>query len=993
MSEPIAIVGVGLRLPPDIATPDDAWSAFRDGVDGVSDLYTLPDGDRVSGARTMGGMLNDVAGFDAEFFNIPAVEAARMDPQQRLILQVAWEALEDAGLPAQRAAERTTGVYLGVYNNDYLTLQLKSPDTIDAYTAPGNSHSIIANRLSYLLNLTGPSVAVDTACSSSLTATHLAIQALRNGECDLAIVGGVNVIAAEESTVMTGKVLPMSSSGRCRSFDADADGIVRGEGAVAVVLERSGSATEAGRRARSLIRGSAINQDGRTNGLTAPNPRAQRAVIDMALANAKADPSDVVYIEAHGTGTDLGDPIEMDSLVDVYGSGPSRCYIGSAKAQMGHLEAAAGLTGLIRAAMALSNAEAPRQVRFDRLNPEISLDGTRLVIPREVAELPEGLRPRLAAVSSFGFGGSNAHIVLQEPTEVEPPPRPDVNGPLLLAFSARSRWSLDRLTESYRELFTAVGKDRGADVCDAAVLKRDHHRYRRAVAGGSPAEIARKLSDLDMTPSVEGPVRLVFAFSGQGVQWPGMTEGLDTDRYFASEFDTCDELVQTAAGWSLREALTSANPDLLARTDVAQLAIATVQLGIVRRLSAYGLSPHAVVGHSMGELVAACVAGALTRAELIDAVLARADLAQRCRGGRMASIGLPVDAVRALLAGIDRDAIDVAAINSPISTVVSGRADAVQELIAIAEADGVRTRLLPVDYGFHSPLLDGCDVELADRLKHVPEREPQIPFFSTVTGHRRDEPLSAEYWGANLRKPVRFDDALAEAIQEESSPIVVEIGPHPALLGDVQRIADAQGRRDVRVLPTLRRDRDPRLSLEENLAALYEHGCAIDWSLRETRRGGDVTLPLYPWRIQHFWAGAPHEPASSDVSSATEPTRPPTVAALSEAIRSLVALALGFDDITQVPVDTPLRDWGLESLQVVDLRNRIERAFAVTIPLDVLLAGESPESVATALVGQEAHTTPGISRDEAEKVLENLENLSQDDVEAMIAALAHEEQQ
>lgn len=1009
-TERIAIVGMALRLPPDLADAEAAWSAFRHGVDGVSRLTTLPDGTRAPGdERTPpAGMLADVAGFDAGFFQISEAEAAKMDPQQRLMLQLAWEALEDAGIPLPEASARTTGVYVGVYQTDYLTLQLKDPTSIDAYTAPGCALSMIANRTSYLFNLSGPSLVVDTACSSSLTALHLAVQALRTGDCDLALVGGVNLITAPESTRLTGRILPTASSGRCRSFDADGDGIVRGEGGVVLVLERAGRAAEAGRRVWSLIRGSAVNQDGRTNGLTAPNPRAQREVINRALAAGKVDPAEVVYIEAHGTGTSLGDPIEMESLKEVYGQGTWPCRVGSVKAQIGHLEAAAGLAGLVRATLVLRHGEVPAQMHFTRLNPEISLSGTRLSVPETTSPLPDTGSPRLAAVSSFGFGGANAHVILQEPTPA-PRGRSAPARSYLLPLSARDAGALAELAGSYRRLLAAATPERTGQTCAAAAVRRTHHRYRRAVAARSPEELRELLAE-PFAASECPPTRpqVGFVFSGQGVQWAGMADALHSDDYLRAELELCDELVRRSGGWSLLEALGRSDGGRLTETAVAQVAIASVQLGLARRLAAYGVTPDVVVGHSMGELVAASVAGALSRAELIELLLVRAELAERARGGRMALLRLPEPAVRDLLAElVDGDDAAVAAVNSPTATVVSGSAQAVDRLVSAADRRGVRTRLLPVDYAFHGPALAGLHRELARRLAYLPARTPRRRFLSSVTGGRWGGALDVEYWGRNLCDPVRFADAVA-ALAPTRPTVLVEVGPHPALLADLRQIVDAHGWRGVRLLPTLRRDRDPWLCLDETLAGLYEWGYELDWTARYPAPVGDVPLPRYPWRQRRLWsAPAPvgHAPAPAAGSNGRHVAAPapvadrhrdappvavagPTERDLVEAIRRRCAAILGLAP-AQIDPDQPLQDYDLESIQVVELRNQLEKEFSLTVPLDVMLAGGSPNRIARSLLGTAAPTpAAALDRAQAERLLDRLDQLSDEEVEAALAALS-----
>ncbi|UBU17383.1 type I polyketide synthase [Nonomuraea gerenzanensis] len=963
--EPISVLGAGVRLPGDVADLEAFWSLLRDGVDAVTPSVDTLDGhrpkpaDRVENGR-WAGLLTEVDGFDAGFFGIAPAEAAKMDPQQRLVLEVAWEAMEDAGLPLETLQRAGTGVFLGVYNSDYLTLQYGEPASINTYTAPGGAHSVLANRVSYLLNLRGPSLAVDTACSSSLMAVHLAVRALRHGECDIALAGGVNVILNPISTLVTEKVLPLAPGGRCRTFDAAADGIIRAEGCGVLVLTRESLA--GGRRVRAVIRGTAANHDGRTNGLTAPNPRAQADLLRRALDDAGARPEEVTYIEAHGTGTPLGDPIEVEALREVYGDGTLPCALGSVKTNFGHQEAAAGVTGLIKAMLVLEHEQVPPNVHLRRLNPEIDLTGSRLSAPAALTGLARGEHAPMAAVSSFGFGGANAHAILQAPSA--PPASIDAGagaptgtgapagrggptgigvpagrgtlGKLVLPLSARDPAALVPLARAYAERLVGCDTERAAAVCAAAGTRRTHLAHRLCLAATDPAELMARLGEVEGGgPAVPPrPPRVAFVFSGQGSQWAGMgTELLRREPVVAAEVAACDAVVRELAGWSVLEQL--ADGGRLHETEVAQVAIGALQLGLAALWRSWGIEPAAVTGHSMGEVTAACAAGALDRAQTFDLLLRRARRAEEgAAGGAMASIALPPDRVRALIdaLGADRGRAGIGAVNGPRSTVVSGERQVVTAVCAAAERLGANVRRLPSRYGFHSPMLDGQDDLLAAELADLRPGPGTVPMYSTVTGALvQPGQLGAAHWGRNLRDAVRFSPAVS-AIAATGVTVFVELGPHPVLLRDLGETLEEAGVR-YRAVGTLRRDQPLSATLDRSLADLYRAGLDVDWEAVLGAAPADVALPAYPWQRRRHWLG--EAPQRADlVTTVPLAERTGTIALF---VRRRIADALGFDDLEQVPEDRPLADFALDSLVIVEMKGQAENELGVTVPLQALL--------------------------------------------------------
>lgn len=966
--EPIAVIGAAVRAPGGVEDLDGLWRVLSSGTDTVSPWRDDPTGRRAGAGRPTGrwaGQLTRVDGFDAEFFGITGDEADRMDPQQRLVLEAAWEAIEDAGLPVERLRERPTGVFLGLYGGDYLTAQLAGQAGINAYTAPGGAHTIAANRVSYLLDLHGPSLAVDTACSSSLVALHLAIRSLRAGECDLALVGGVNIVLSEAVMTATEKVLPMASGGRCRTFDAGADGIVRAEGCGMLLLERLPDARGTGRRIRSVIRGSAVNHNGRANGLTSPSPTAQADLMRQALADARADPRDVLYVEAHGTGTRLGDPIEVEALREVYGEGDLPCAVGAVKTNFGHQEAAAGIIGLLKAMLVLERAQVPPNLHLDRLNPEIVLDGSRITFPTELSPLPAADR-RLAGVSSFGFGGTNAHVLLEAAPSAgsadtpAPPPRER----LLLPLSARSAPALGTLAAAYARRLAGLDGRAAAELCAAAANGRSHHPYRLVAGADSPRGLMGELTSVRtefLRPHPAGR-RVAFVFSGQGTQWTGMGRALlDEHPVVRAEVEACDAVVRELAGWSVLEELVRAEgSSRLHETEVAQVCIAVLQLGLTELWRSWGVEPYAVTGHSMGEIVAACVAGALDRGQALDLLITRARITEEgARGGAMAGIALPAAEVAPLVEKAD-GRIGIAAVNGPRSTVVAGDPDRVALVEEAAAELGARTRRLPVDYAFHSPLLDGADKRLADAIRHLEPRGGGLPQYSTVTGERvRARDLGQDHWARNLRGTVLFADAVA-ALARDGVTVFLEVGPHPVLLRDIDSTLEAAGPAAARrtAVGCMRRDRPVRESLDAAVAELYRAGLDLRWEA-VLPSAGPVPLPAYPWQRRRHWLDiepvATASPPPAVPSASTTPvveavTGRHTPEELRETlvayVRDRLADALDLGSPLLVPVDGPLDALGLSSLAIVELKNRIERDFAVAVPLQALLENNTPRALA-----------------------------------------------
>jgi acyl transferase domain-containing protein/acyl-CoA synthetase (AMP-forming)/AMP-acid ligase II/SAM-dependent methyltransferase len=860
-TDAIAVVGMACRFPgaPDLRS---FWKVLRDGVDAISraPAHRLPRG---AAEAPWGGFLDRVDGFDPAFFGIAPREASRMDPQQRLLLEVAWEAIADAG-QTEAISGSATGVFVGISNDDYGRMQIDDPGLLDAYAGTGSALSIAANRISYLLNLSGPSLAIDTACSSSLVAVHLACQSLLRRECDLALAGGVNLILSGMVTANFAESGFLSPDGRCRTFDARANGYVRGEGAGVVVLKPLSRALRDRDSIWAVIRGTAVNQDGRSNGLTAPNPSAQKAVLRAAYAAAGIAPAAIQFVEAHGTGTYLGDPIEAEALGSVLSDGREfgdLCRLGSVKTNLGHLEAAAGIAGLIKVALALTHRKIPRSLHFETPNPQIDFDRLGLRVVTELTAWPEPERLALAGVSSFGFGGTNAHAVLEEaPSESQITEADDgVDAPFLMPLSAHSPKALRALAES-TIVFLRDEEAPGAwrDVCYTAAVRRSRFGHRLAVVARSRGEAAQRLGEWrkreESKEEPAAPGKLVFLFTGQGTQWSGMGLGLSRFPAFEQSLRRSDALVRSHAGWSLLEEL--GRPDASTRlgsTEYAQPAVVALQIALWELFASWGVSPDAFAGHSLGEISAAVAAGVLEHEQALRIAIKRGVLCQAAAGkGGMVAVELGPRQAETLLADF-RGRLVVACHNGPGSTVLSGDADAVDELVARLTSRGVLARRLAGDVAFHSPLMvrAGAELELWLASASRSDRSDRS-FYSTVVGGKtRSSEVRAEYWRRNLVEPVRFAETIG-ALIDDGATTFVELGPHPALTKAVEDCL-AGKKKPPGAMSTLRRGEEPAELLLEVLARLYESGHLASLAGLYPEGGRLVRSPAYAWQRESYW--------------------------------------------------------------------------------------------------------------------------------------------
>jgi acyl transferase domain-containing protein/NADPH:quinone reductase-like Zn-dependent oxidoreductase/thioesterase domain-containing protein/acyl carrier protein/SAM-dependent methyltransferase len=884
--DPIAIVGIGCRFPGGAKNPAVFWQNLCAGADGITEIppdrwniqayYDPAPGRPGKTNARWGGFIDDIGQFDPAFFAISPREAESMDPQQRLLLEAAWEALEDGGQVLPSGKKSPMGVFVGISTNDYSLMQstLHDFNMIDIYTTTGSVLSIAANRISYCLNLSGPSVAVDTACSSSLVALHLACQSLRSGECPAALVGGVNALLGFTPFISFSRMSMLSPDGRCKAFDAAANGFVRGEGVGVVLLKPLQAAQKDGDPIYAVILATAVNQDGRTGGITVPSRAAQRELIIDACRQAGLDPAEIQYVEAHGAGTAVGDPIEAQALGEALGTGrapDNPCLIGSVKTNIGHLEAGAGLAGLIKLALMLKHRQIPPNLHFKNPNPNIDFSGLKLRVPTRLEPFPHPERRLLSGINSFGFGGTNAHAILEAP----PPGRrgavrqPESGRPVLLALSARSPEALRATAQAYQSYLEGAGNGSGFsldDICYTAGDRRTHHRHRLALAAANRQDLIESIKGFVKEESRPGTTvgspaedynpQPVFVFSGQGPQWWAMgRQLLAQEPVFRRALEDCDRLLAKLGGWSLMEELMRDEASSrLASTAIAQPAIFALQVGLAALWRSWGIQPAAVVGHSVGEAAAAQVAGLLTLADAAYAIFERARSMEAWGGqGRMLAADLDrEEAVRIIAPYAER--VSLAAVNSPNSVTLSGDGRVLQAIAETLEKRQVFCRFLNIRHAFHSQQMDPVHDHFLSSLRELEVHRPEVPLFSTVGGREAGGgDFGRAYWWENIRRTVRFGPAI-EALLERGYRVFLELSPHPVLSGSISECLAHHSLAGT-VLPSLRRRENERLTLLGSLGALHTLGCRVDW--RGVFPGAEMAdLPTYPWQQAHYWSEA-----------------------------------------------------------------------------------------------------------------------------------------
>lgn len=875
---PIAVIGMACRLPGGIDSPELLWDALLRGDDLITEIpadrwnldehYDPQPGVPGRSVSRWGGFIDDVAGFDAEFFGIGDREAAAIDPQHRLMMETAWEAVEHAGMAPSSLAESLTGVFAGLCHDDYTLVTSEAGAMAGPYGYTCTPYSMASGRIAYALGLRGPALTIDSSCSSGLLAVHLACRSLHEGESDYALAGGCQVILEPAVSASASAQGMLSPTGRCHAFDVAADGFVRSDGCAVVLLKRLPDALRDGDRILAVIRGTAANQDGRSATITTPSLDAQADVYRAALAVAGVDPATVGMVEAHGTGTPVGDPLEFGGLAKVYGVGGNRCVIGSAKSNLGHTESAAGTVGLIKAILGLQAGLVPAMAHFTRLPDELGEIETGLLVPTEVTAWPTaGDQPRRAAVSSFGMSGTNVHAVLEQAPATAGSDKSALAGdePLLFAVSATSDEQLRRTSlrladwvEQHAEGLTA------ADLAYTLARRRGHRSVRAGVLATTLSELADGLRGIASNevryPSAvgqddRGPV---WVFSGQGSQWAAMgAELLAAEPAFAARVAQLEPLIAAESGFSVTEAMSA--PETVTGIDRVQPTIFAMQVALAAAMGSYGVRPGGVIGHSMGEAAAAVVAGALSLEDGVRVICRRSRLMCRLSGGgAMASVELPAQQVRDELTARGISDVVVSVFASPESTVIGGATDTVRELVAAWEARDVMAREVAVDVASHSPQVDAILADLADALAELSPMEPTVPYYSATLESPRTRPsFDARYWVDNLRQPVRFAAAVQAAL-EDGMRVFAEPAPHPLLMRAVEQTANSGGV-SIHAVAAMRRDQPQPYGLRGFLADLYSAGAAVDFAALYPG-GGLVDAPLPAWTHRRFLL----EPAAGD---------------------------------------------------------------------------------------------------------------------------------
>ncbi|KBB95125.1 polyketide synthase Pks6 [Mycobacterium tuberculosis M2138] len=987
INEPVAVIGVGCRFPGDIDGPERLWDFLTEKKCAIT---AYPDRGFTNAGTfaESGGFLKDVAGFDNRFFDIPPDEALRMDPQQRLLLEVSWEALEHAGIIPESLRLSRTGVFVGVSSTDYVRLVSASAQQKSTiWDNTGGSSSIIANRISYFLDIQGPSIVIDTACSSSLVAVHLACRSLSTWDCDIALVGGTNVLISPEPWGGFREAGILSQTGCCHAFDKSADGMVRGEGCGVIVLQRLSDARLEGRRILAILTGSAVNQDGKSNGIMAPNPSAQIGVLENACKSARVDPLEIGYVEAHGTGTSLGDRIEAHALGMVFGrkrpgSGP--LMIGSIKPNIGHLEGAAGIAGLIKAVLMVERGSLLPSGGFTEPNPAIPFTELGLRVVDELQEWPVVAgRPRRAGLSSFGFGGTNAHVIVEEAGSVGADTvsgRADVGGSgggvVAWVISGKTASALAAQAGRLGRYVRARPALDVVDVGYSLVSTRSVFDHRAVVVGQTRDELLAGLAGVVAGRPEAGVVcgvgkpagKTAFVFAGQGSQWLGMgSELYAAYPVFAEALDAVVDELDRHLRYPLRDVIWGHDQDLLNTTEFAQPALFAVEVALYRLLMSWGVRPGLVLGHSVGELAAAHVAGALCLPDAAMLVAARGRLMQALpAGGAMFAVQAREDEVAPML-GHD---VSIAAVNGPASVVISGAHDAVSAIADRLRGQGRRVHRLAVSHAFHSALMEPMIAEFTAVAAELSVGLPTIPVISNVTGQLvADDFASADYWARHIRAVVRFGDSVRSAHCAGASRFI-EVGPGGGLTSLIEAsLADAQ----IVSVPTLRKDRPEPVSVMTAAAQGFVSGMGLDWaSVFSGYRPKRVELPTYAFQHQKFWlAPAPSvsDPTAAGQIGASDGgaellassgfaarlagrSADEQLAAAIEVVCEHAAAVLGRDGAAGLDAGQAFADSGFNSLSAVELRNRLTAVTAVTLPATAIFDHPTPTELAQYLITQ-----------------------------------------
>jgi acyl transferase domain-containing protein len=1077
--ESIAIIGIGCRFPGGVNCPEDFWHLLQQGTDAITEIPAdrfnvdiLYDPRPAMPGKVVtrhGGFVEHVDQFDPSFFSISPREAVYMDPQQRLLLEVAWEAFESAGVTRNQLAGSRTGVFIGMWTNDYEARMYEATSEIDLYMTTGGGRYSASGRLSYAFDLRGPSLTIDTHCSSSLVAVHLACQSLRSGESELALAGGVNLILQSHITIAYSRSMMLAPDGRCKFGDAGANGYVRSEGIGVILLKPLSQAQVDQDPIYAVILGSAVNNDGNSSGLlVSPSREGQEALLQEAYRNAGISPGYVQYIEAHGTGTSVGDAVELRALGAVLARDRSPdcpCIVGSVKTNIGHTEAAAGIAGLIKVVLCLTHRTIPSSLHFQTPNPHVPWKMLPLMIVQEQKALLSTAQPVVAGVNSFGLTGTNAHVVLQEAPQralANHVPLACTTAPHLLPLSAHSPEALTALVQSYHKFVTGAVNERDPalyDLCYTASVGRTHHDYRLALVVHDLQELAACLEAClqgEARPGVcSGRTalhvqrKIVFVFPGQGSQWFGMGQQLlEREPVFRNAIERCEDAMRQFCDWSLREILAAENtPARMDHIDVIQPTLFAMQVALAALWRSWGIEPDNVVGHSMGEVAAAHVAGALNLEDAARVICCRSRLLRRISGqGAMAVVELSLEQAQEALHGC-ADRVSVAVSNSARSTVLSGDSTILADLLQKLESQGVFCRWVKVDVASHSPQTGPLCPDLLTALAGLRPGSASISMYSTVTGQAIDGlQLNAQYWVDNLRQPVLFSSAL-QRLLEDGSNTFIEISAHPLLVPDIQHGIRQLGSTGI-VVPSLRRDEAEHAVMLESLGALYTCGHSIDWQRLYVHGGQHVRLPAYPWQRERFWLeeasatpgssrngdlgcsslgllspAVATSPASADLVQPPDddtmpiPKLPSAEPPMREALRATAPgrqrrslleshLQAQLAEVlkltpSRIDVHKAMGTLGLDSLMGLEFRSRLEASLGLTLPATVIwnyptiavLTSHLAETMGISLAGPATAQTKAVpehteikltGHEEINLLLHTITQLSEEEVERLL---------
>jgi len=964
--EPIAIIGMGCRFPQGGNTPEDFWELIKDGIDCVTEVPSnrwsakdyFDSNPETPGKiySKYGSFLDGIDQFDAHFFGISAREAQAIDPQQRLLLEVTWEALENAGKTLAQIRGTETGVFIGITTNDYAQNNLddQQPELVDAYFNTGNALNVAAGRISYVLGLEGPSMAIDTACSSSLVSIHQACQSLRSGDSTMAIAGGVSLLISPTSSIGMSRMNMLSADGRCKTFDDKANGIVRGEGCAVIVLKKYSDALAANDTILGLIKGSAVNQDGASGGLTVPNGKAQEKLLKKALASARMEPSEIDYIETHGTGTPLGDPIEVNALANVYGKdrpGDRPLILGALKTNIGHTEACAGVAGVIKTVMALHHKEIPAGLHLTTPNTKISWTELPVMIPSSLLKWKNGEKKRVAGVSAFGFSGTNAHVILEEYVSQENTRIPEQPVQHLLTLSAKTEEGLEQQVLKYHNYLKKNKDLHLGNICFTANASRTHFDYCFSIPAGSTEELITALGEKDNFNIIKAKVdknkhhKIAFLFTGQGAQYPDMGKELyETQPVFKSILDQCSLMLEPYLGKSLTDILyLPENAAFLDQTAYTQPALFALEYALAELWKSWGVIPSVLIGHSVGEYVAACLAGVFTLEEGLKIIAERGRLMQKLpAGGAMAAIFASESEVMKSISGFE-DKVSIAAVNGPGLIVISGDEHVIDGIVENYQQAGIRTKKLQVSHAFHSPLLKPIMAEFRQFIKRINFQSPKLKVISNLTGQIADETMAdPEYWCNHILAPVAFYKGI-QTLEKEKTSINIEIGPTPSLLAMIKDYTTAA---DTLWLSALHPKKNDWQCVNQALARIYISGYPINWTaFYKPYQYAKVTLPNYPFQKQSYWLAKKQTNQTFQMVSNTPLMNRPELNGTSKnslhksdvlpELKKILAEIL-HEDPTKLDEQMDFVKMGADSIVLVEALKKIETTYHVKLKISQL---------------------------------------------------------